>query len=201
MATSKPIALLIRHGEDTLSNSGVFVSWTDVPLTAKGRAEAEEAAGVLDEYDIEYIYSSPLQRSLETAKIYTSGHIMQEGALLPWNRGILTGCLEDEGEDLLDLLVQNPDIHIPHGESRKECEDRLRDFFMPALDIAEQHPTAFFTHHSVIDVLNSLLKGQRSKKLVNLVKQGGIVAVHIDGDGYRLEAIYKPDDDSAKGMS
>lgn len=200
---SKPIAFLVRHGECELSDSGVFVSWTDVPLTAKGKKQAKEAADILDEYDIKYIFSSPLDRSIETARIYAGEgtYIMQERALLPWNRGILTGCLESEAEDLLQLIMENPDVHVPHGESRREAEKRIGDFFTHSLDIAEKYPSAFFTHHSVIDVLNCLLKGKRNAKIVNLVKPGGIVAVYVDGEGYRLDAIHNADEEKSSSMS
>lgn len=199
---SKPIAFLIRHGEDTLSDSGVFVSWTDVPLTSIGFEQAEDAADILEKYDIKYIYASPLVRAIQTAETFADKkHVQQDRALLPWNRGILTGCLEEEAEDLLKLIMENPDVHVPHGESRREVEKRIGDFFTPALDLAEQYPTAFFTHHSVIDVLNCLLKGKRNAKIVNLVKPGGIVAVYVDGEGYRLDAIHNADEEKSSSMS
>jgi broad specificity phosphatase PhoE len=201
-ANSKPIAFLIRHGEDTLSSAKIFVSWIDAPLTDKGREQAAETFKVLDEYDIELVYSSPLQRSLWMAEEYAGAKfVKQTRALLPLNRGILTGSLQSVSDPALKLFRQHRDVAIPYGESRVECEKRLTDFFMPALAEAEHETTAFFTHHSVIDSLNAICKGVHTIEIENLVKPAGVVAVYIDGDGYRLEAIHNADTNDGGGMS
>lgn len=192
--SSKPIAYLIRHGEDELSDSNIHVSRMDVELTAKGREQAKVVAKKLKEFDIKMVYSSPLIRSLETARAFMEP--AQERALLPLNRGVLTGTLTSESEDLLDVLMKNPMVKIPYGESRRGCEDRLEEFFKPALEKAEEFTTAFFTHHSVIDILDGLFKGERSRKPTNLVDPGGIVAVYVEDDGYRLDPILNEDGSS-----
>jgi len=196
----QPVALLVRHGHDILSDSGIFVSWTDVPLTDEGRTEAHETIKKLEPFDVQIVYTSPLLRCLEMAEMMSDDPI-QERSLLPWNRGILTLTPEKEGRDALNLFVTNPDVRIPGGESRIEVETRLEKFFIPALERAEKETTVFFTHHSVIDVLNSLLKGERDEEPENLVKPSGIVAVYVDGDSYRLEPIWKADKKSVVGMS
>jgi broad specificity phosphatase PhoE len=197
---SNPIAFLIRHGLDTLSDSGVFVSWTDVDLNEEGVKQASVVYDFLSDYDIQQVYSSPLIRCV-TMALMLGKPIQQERSLLPWNRGVLTGTLEEEGKDTLKLYMQNPKVKIPLGESRLDCENRLEKFFIRALADAEEKMAAFFTHHSVIDVLNSLLKGERNDEPENLVKPGGVVAVFVDGDGYRLEPVLNVDEKSSVSMS
>lgn len=196
----KPIAFLIRHGETVVKDLHIFVSWTDVALDEEGWEQAADVKRILSKYDIQDIYSSPLQRCLDMAEMISSD-VLQHRGLLPWNRGILTGISEEMGKDTLKLFMQNPTVTIPMGESRKQCEDRLESFFLPAFRTAEKRTAAFFTHHSVIDVLNCLVKGERGEEPVNLVKTGGIVAVYPDGDEYRLEPIHRPDDKLVATMS
>ena len=193
----EPIAFLVRHGEDEFSDAGINVSWIDAALTDKGRKQAEDAFEILDNYDIEKIYSSPLQRTFWMAEQFAKksgiGEFAQHRGLLPWNRGIFTGIRQETTKEVLEMFIKNPKLRIPQGESRVDCEDRLESFFVPALKEAEKSTTVFFTHHSVIDVLNCLLEGKRSEEIRNLVKTGGIVAIYVDGDGYRMNAIFRED--------
>lgn len=58
---------LIRHGE-TAGNAEVrYIGWTDIPLDAKGVVQAQELCYKLQQYAIEEIYASPLQRAIATA--------------------------------------------------------------------------------------------------------------------------------------
>lgn len=201
MPNRQPIAFLARHGEDTLTGKGIHVSWLDVPLTAKGKEQGQEVVDFLDDYDIQLVHSSPLLRCVTLAEMLGKP-FQQQRALLPWNRGVLTGSLEEDSKDLLKLLLTNPTIQVPYGESRRQCEDRLSDFFGPSLRIAEDKMTVFYTHHSVIDVLNSLVLGKRNDEPVNLVKPGGVVAVYLKSDGdYELEPVLNADEKTMVGVS
>jgi broad specificity phosphatase PhoE len=197
----KPIAILVRHPEVDPKYKGMFVSWTDVAISEAGEHQAKETLAFIEaNFDIKRVYSSPLKRALFFAE--TLGlPVAQERALLPWNRGVLTGLAESEAKDTLKLYMQNPDIRIPMGESRNECEERLEGFYGPAFKEAEREFSAFFTHHSNIDVLNGLVLGKHHGEPVNLVKTAGVVAVYVDGDGYRLEPVYRADDKAAASMS
>ena len=190
---SKLIGFLVRHGETIAKDRGIFVSWIDFPLDDEGEQQAHDTIDFLKDYEIENVYSSPLQRCVYIAKLLDKPFHQTRG-LLPWNRGILTGISEEDGKDALKLFLDNPQVAIPYGESRLDCEKRLSEFFVPALERAESSTTVFFTHHSVIDVLNCLLKGERDKEPQNLVKTGGVVGIYVDGDGYRLEPLLRADD-------
>lgn len=159
----------------------------------------------MSDYSPTRVFSSPLQRCLDIAVMLAGDieNVEQCRSLLPWNRGILTGALESEGQDLLKLLLKNPDVRVPYGESRAECEERLWTCFTDLFSQAKgDGPYAIFTHHSVIDVLNILCTGERGEEPYNLVKAGGCVAVYLDGpDDYRLEPLLHVDEKSMVGMS
>jgi 2,3-bisphosphoglycerate-dependent phosphoglycerate mutase len=64
-----PIRLvLLRHGESTWNLENRFTGWTDVDLTAKGIAEAHEAARLLTEggFTFDVAYTSLLKRAIRT---------------------------------------------------------------------------------------------------------------------------------------
>ena len=65
---------LVRHGETTLSVEDRFAGSTDVPLGDAGRAQAQRLAARLAPDPIAAIYSSPLQRTVETATILAQPH-------------------------------------------------------------------------------------------------------------------------------
>lgn len=60
--------LLIRHGYSKSNENGRFTGQTDVPLAELGFTQAEQTARYLaTHYNIDFIYSSPLQRAYHTA--------------------------------------------------------------------------------------------------------------------------------------
>jgi probable phosphomutase (TIGR03848 family) len=63
-----PLLLLIRHGENEYVKKGVMAGQAaGVHLNEKGRAQAGELAEALKDVPIAAIYSSPLERAVETA--------------------------------------------------------------------------------------------------------------------------------------
>jgi broad specificity phosphatase PhoE len=60
--------IFLRHGETEPNRLGLTAGMSDVPLNTTGRQQARDAAAALVGRGIEAIYSSPLQRALETAR-------------------------------------------------------------------------------------------------------------------------------------
>ena len=60
--------VLIRHGESTWNLENRFTGWTDVPLTATGVAQAQQAGRLLKDagYSFDVAYTSVLQRAVWT---------------------------------------------------------------------------------------------------------------------------------------
>jgi broad specificity phosphatase PhoE len=190
---SEPIAYLLRHGDTLLSDKGIIISRTDVEPNKEGRKQSKKALAFLEDKGIEDIYSSPLKRCFDIASEFAgTKQVIQHRSLLPWDRGILTGVLSDEAEDLIKLLLVNPTVKIPHGESRIDAEDRISELFSWALEKAEKRKAVFFTHHTVIDFLNCLLTGERLDDPPNVVEVGGVAAIYVDGDGYAMEPVLNP---------
>src|SRR5205823_3292100 len=60
--------VLLRHGESTWNRENRFTGWTDVDLSERGRAEAQEAGTLLREggYIFDLAYTSVLKRAIRT---------------------------------------------------------------------------------------------------------------------------------------
>jgi 2,3-bisphosphoglycerate-dependent phosphoglycerate mutase len=60
--------VLIRHGESTWNLENRFTGWTDVPLTATGVQQAQQAGRLLKEagFDFDVAYTSVLKRAVWT---------------------------------------------------------------------------------------------------------------------------------------
>ncbi|MER6010858.1 histidine phosphatase family protein [Streptomyces bluensis] len=61
--------LLVRHGATAWSLSGQHTSWTDLPLTDEGRAQAREVAPLLRPEGISTVFVSPMERARQTAEL------------------------------------------------------------------------------------------------------------------------------------
>lgn len=118
--------LFIRHGE-SLANAKRFVgAQNDVPLTEKGRQQAEHAALDLQNEDIAQIISSNLIRAKDTANIIAATHNIEieiwpglnevnAGKIAGTHNSIKHSFLErsiaqQEGESLGDLAVRANNI-------------------------------------------------------------------------------------------
>jgi len=65
---------LARHGQDTDNIAGILNGRRNESLTEKGIEQAHETADKIKKVGISFdvVYSSPLQRAFETAKIITA---------------------------------------------------------------------------------------------------------------------------------
>jgi probable phosphoglycerate mutase len=81
-----PLLLLIRHGENDFSKKGRFAGrLPGIHLNERGKQQAEELGKALAETQLKALYSSPLERALETADPIAKAvglKIIQEPGLL-----------------------------------------------------------------------------------------------------------------------
>ena len=63
--------ILLRHGESLYNEENLFTGWTDIDLSEKGKAEAQEAGRVLAEENLlpDICFTSWLKRAIHTAQI------------------------------------------------------------------------------------------------------------------------------------
>jgi broad specificity phosphatase PhoE len=80
MSDALPIVFLARHGETAWTLSGQHTGVTDLPLTARGEAEAVRLGERLEGLTFAAVLTSPLQRAVRTcdlAGLFSSGHFLR----------------------------------------------------------------------------------------------------------------------------
>jgi probable phosphoglycerate mutase len=128
--------LLVRHGETEWNRIHRFQGRSDIPLNKKGKEQARALASALKDEHITAIYSSPLTRALETARLIKAYHplspLFEEEGLLEMDLG------DFEGMEALRWASQYPDfrkdweknpasVSMPRGESLQEVQVRVID--------------------------------------------------------------------------
>jgi probable phosphomutase (TIGR03848 family) len=127
-----PLLLLIRHGENDFTKKHKLAGYTpNVHLNERGQSQAQALADALKEVPIKAIYSSPLERAVETATPIAAAReleIQNEAGLLETNVG------KWQGRSLAALrlqkhwkVVQNAPsrAQFPEGETFYECQTRI----------------------------------------------------------------------------
>lgn len=157
--TSRQELIVVRHGETDWNRFLRVQGSTDIPLNEKGKAQAEACANALKN-DLSSrlntlnaavsIYSSPLQRALDTAttisrflskETKTDTSVCTTHALKEWNLGVLEGLTKGEAsmkypEDWRVFAqwaspsVSPNDFRKPltNGESMEQVRWRIVDF-------------------------------------------------------------------------
>jgi broad specificity phosphatase PhoE len=128
--------IFLRHGEIHFNKIG-FLGSTDLLLTERGIKQSEIVAERLKEKNIEKIYSSPLSRCIQTAKIIAE--ILKLKGVTPDERlrevefGIFEGLsLEEANEKYPEIykarIKDKWNFRIPRGESYSDAAKRLLEF-------------------------------------------------------------------------
>ena len=131
---------LVRHGETAWSLSGAHTSFTDIPLTDRGRERAVELRDYLNGKDFVGVLVSPRQRAQETARIAGFGEVMQvEENLQEWNYG------ESEGKTTKEMREKYGDPEwsvwtrpIVGGETVEAVGERADEVIARALGMLER---------------------------------------------------------------
>ena len=126
------LLLLIRHGENDYTKKHKLAGYTpDVHLNERGQSQAQALADALKEVPIKAIYSSPLERAIETATPIAAARRLEvqvEAGLLETNVG------KWQGRSLAALRLQKhwkvvqsapSRAQFPEGETFYECQARI----------------------------------------------------------------------------
>jgi broad specificity phosphatase PhoE len=117
MSDALPVTYLARHGETAWTISRQHTGVTDLPLTAHGQDEAVRLAERLAGLGLAAVFTSPLQRAVQTCELAGFGSTAEvDPDLVEWNYGAY------EGRTSADILAERPDWQLfrdggPGGES------------------------------------------------------------------------------------
>lgn len=184
---------IIRHGETDWNKRGILQGWLDVPINAQGREQAQQMALGLYEAGIDVVWSSPLARALETAKIVaTTLQIPQPSVndgLKERNFGAIQGIPKDELAELNpaqleQILRRNPAAQFVGGESMDEFADRVLGAISSIGKCNLGKRVLLVTHGWVLDVVTRHVSGfPRDAVLPVKPKNGDSVWVKVNASG------------------
>lgn len=179
---------LVRHGETEWNAARRIQGRTDIPLNDTGREQARQAAELLARRRWQGVYTSPLGRAHETARIIAErlglAGVTDIDAFVERDYGEAEGMGFDEIEALYPEGVR-----APGQETREEVAARV----VPALlELAERHPgerLVIVSHGGAIrSVLQTAEPGTRHPRITN----ASVHSFRVEDGALRLIAFDDP---------
>ena len=190
-----PIFLLIRHGE-TDYNKKMHLPGRipGVHLNKKGRLQAQAVAEKLSKAPIKAIYSSPLERTLESAEPLAN---LLKLTTIPVSGLLETDCGDWQGQSIKKLrrqkvwksVQQHPSMfQFPGGEAIVDCQHRMVQVLETLRhEYADQDLVACFSHADPIKQVVSFYLGLPLDKFQRLsIDTASITALQVTENGSRL---------------
>jgi len=164
---------LLRHGHTThhLKHKGIIYPYPEkipIVLSAKGKRQIESVVKRLKH--IQYIYSSDLNRTKQTADI-VGKHIRVKPSFHKELREIRQGIFKAGPvkayhayfSSIKDKYVKAP----PKGESFKQCEERMYDFFIKLDKKHKNSNILIISHGGPLRMLEGAVKKWSIDKLMD----------------------------------
>ena len=159
--------ILVRHGQTAWNREERFRGRMDLLLNATGLRQAYAAAIYLKDHEIAAIYSSPLKRTLETAKVIANQKglpVYPYEGLIDIDFGEWQGLSPDEASardgDLYQTWLYRPhEMLFPGGERLDDVRERVTS---AVENLATRHPeetVALVSHMVVCRVLLCAMLG------------------------------------------
>jgi broad specificity phosphatase PhoE len=146
---------LVRHGETEWSLDGRHTSWTDIPLTERGRERAKWLRKALAGKKFAAVFVSPRQRARETCEIAGYGDVaVIEDDLQEWNYGESEGKTTQQMRDKYGPQWSVWTDPIIGGETVEQVGDRADKVIAKSLAAAPSGgAVALFAHAHILRIL------------------------------------------------
>jgi broad specificity phosphatase PhoE len=157
----------IRHGETVWNAEGRLCGRTDVPLSEVGRRQAQLLAARLRAVPVEALYSSPLERALETARLIglAIGREPEvDRRLAELNYGVWEGRTFEEIKHSTPTDYRNWDadparLAPPDGETGLQLVDRVMPFLAELAQRHQKGNVVVVCHKTVCRLLTCQIMG------------------------------------------
>ncbi|RZO45150.1 MAG: histidine phosphatase family protein [Proteobacteria bacterium] len=184
--------ILVRHGESEWNRAGRIQGQVNSPLTDLGISQAiairNYLSGIFINQELK-IYTSPLDRAIQTAKIIAQGidcfgsELIIEERLNDFNLGEISGTFGwDKVAEIFPeqakLRLQDPmRFHPSGGESGADFEARLRSLLE---ELMGDGTLKLMVSHGIVNkFIRGILKNLSGKEMINLGESQNTI--------YRLE--------------
>lgn len=159
--------ILARHGETEWNASEKFRGRADVPLNETGRKQAEMLGEYLGQTKIDFVYSSPLKRAIDTAGAIANRGGVEVNPVENLNdfhfgdwQGLSRREVQEQYPELYRDWLDTPEqVRIPGGESLEDVRRRAFPFVEDAVMRCGEGRIVFVSHRVIHKVLVCSLLG------------------------------------------
>lgn len=164
---------ITRHGQTEWNAERRIQGWKGADLTELGKKQAEWLRKRLKTIDFTMVYSSPLQRTLETARILLKDRdipLLTEEGLKEMNMGEWEGkkfeALKTEHPEKFSCFWENPEEFDPlSGESFYEVQDRVLQSVHKIIEAHPHDPILLVSHGCATKIMLTHFEGKSLKNL------------------------------------
>lgn len=161
--------LITRHGQTIENKLGIFQGHHEGTLTEEGLEQAKRLAERLKEEDIDIIFTSDLNRALNTAlevkKYHPNTELCKTRSLRERNLGTLQNTKKNKySKKELVKLYRQP----PNGESVVEMYNRAKEFHEEVLENYFDKTVLYVTHQGMKNTLLNYILGEEHDKFRKL---------------------------------
>ncbi len=169
--------LLIRHAVNDFVKTGKLAGWTPgVHLNEEGQAQAQALGKRLADKPIDYLYASPLERTMETAEAIRQHHphltIQQTIELGEVRYGDWEGMEINKltGRKMWQVVQQYPSrAEFPNGETMRGVQTRAVNAVEALVAAHPRETVAVVTHADIIKMVLAHFLGMHLDEFQRIV--------------------------------
>ena len=191
--------LLIRHGESEANAKGILAGrLSGVALSPQGKSQASILNRAINKLSRPCLYSSPIQRCLETARLAVASssydEILIDDNLAEVDYGDWSGKKLEDLEKLEEwsYLQKSADsFSFPGGESFKEVNTRLERYLEGLLQRHKENASVVaFSHADIIKVLVTKALAVSISKIQRIrIDPASITEFELSTEGLSIERV------------
>jgi len=183
--------IFLRHGQAENNTKRILAGRTEgVPLTKTGVEQAERIAKYLKHMDVSAIYSSPIERASNTAKIvadYNSLNYKLDDRLIEIEMGKFTRMNYDDmfakyGNVFLKFYENDPIIAKCEVETFAEVQKRVLDMVGYIVKKHKNQNVVLVTHMDPIKSMLSTVMDLKPKTLFELIIANASLSIAKEQD-------------------
>ena len=170
---------ITRHGKTQWNIEGRFQGVQDSPLVDSGIRDANDLSNYIKDINFSKVYTSPLGRAKQTAKIvFKNIEIIEDKRISEMNFGVFEGMKKDDIDlhyhDLYDNLWNHPEqfTKCPNGgETFLDVKKRIVDFLEEMKQYDENENVFIVTHGMYFVCLLGYILGYEPKDFPKINRQ------------------------------
>lgn len=184
--------IFLRHGQAKNNTERVLSGRTPgVPLTNDGIDQAKTAAEFIEKMNVTKIYSSPIERALQTAEIvgnHNAIDVVSDERLIELDMGKFTGMKYDEifsKHGNVFLKFYSGDLELAHNgvETFAEVKSRVLDIIDHVVGQHKDENVLLVTHMDPIKAVLSSVMDLKPQSLFELIVANASLTVFNEYQG------------------